>query len=138
MSTELDTPGAIDAHVDPYAMTPDGATAQTPEGTAPVRIVPRAERLAAKQEVRARTVIRLPDYDQVKNNRRCTPMLRRAPSRVQPGNARALRQAHGERDVWLNRRRFRSPRRRWTWCTTCLRRARRIRATATPRFRHGR
>ncbi len=32
LSTELDTPGAIDAHVDPYAMTADGPTAQTPEG----------------------------------------------------------------------------------------------------------
>ena len=103
LSTELDTPGAIDAHVDPYAMTPDGPTAQTPEGTAPVRIVPKAERLAAKQELRARTVVRLPDYDQVKNN----PVLYAHASRVfhlesNPGNARALRQAHGERDVWLN------------------------------------
>ncbi|MBW8363429.1 MAG: YgiQ family radical SAM protein [Rhizobium sp.] len=103
LSTELDTPGAIDAHVDPYAMTPDGPTAQTPEGTAPVRIVPKAERLAARQEVRARTVIRLPDYDQVKNN----PVLYAHASRVfhlesNPGNARAMRQAHGERDVWLN------------------------------------
>ncbi|MDP3124666.1 MAG: YgiQ family radical SAM protein, partial [Thiobacillus sp.] len=103
LSTELDTPGAIDAHVDPYAMTPSGPTAQTPEGTAPVRIVPRAERLAAKQDVRERTVIRLPDYDQVKNN----PSFYAHASRVlhlesNPGNARALRQAHGERDVWLN------------------------------------
>jgi uncharacterized radical SAM protein YgiQ len=102
-STELDTPGAIDAHVDPYAMTPDGPTALTPEGTAFIRIVPKAERLAAKQDVRARTVIRLPDYDQVKNN----PTLYAHASRVfhlesNPGNARALRQAHGERDVWLN------------------------------------
>ena len=103
LSTELDTPGVIDAHVDPYAMTPDGPTAQTPEGTAPVRIVPKAERLAARQELRARTVIRLPDYDQVKNN----PVLYAHASRVfhlesNPGNARALRQGHGERDVWLN------------------------------------
>jgi uncharacterized radical SAM protein YgiQ len=108
LSTELDTPGAIDAHVDPYAMTPSGPTAQTPEGadtikTAPVRIVAKAERLAARQDVRARTVIRLPDYDQVKNN----PTLYAHASRVfhlesNPGNARALRQAHGERDVWLN------------------------------------
>jgi uncharacterized radical SAM protein YgiQ len=103
LSTELDTPGAIDAHVDPYAMTPSGPTAQTPEGTAPVRIVPKAERLATKQAVRERTVIRLPDYDQVKNN----PTLYAHASRVfhlesNPGNARALRQAHGERDVWLN------------------------------------
>lgn len=103
LSTELDTPGAIDAHVDPYAMTPSGPTAQTPEGTAPIRIVPKAERLAAKQDVRERTVIRLPDYDQVKNN----PSFYAHASRVlhlesNPGNARALRQAHGERDVWLN------------------------------------
>ncbi|MBU4499091.1 MAG: YgiQ family radical SAM protein, partial [Gammaproteobacteria bacterium] len=103
LSTELDTPGAIDAHVDPYAMTPSGPTAQTPEGTAPIRIVPKAERLAARQDVRERTVIRLPDYDQVKNN----PSFYAHASRVlhlesNPGNARALRQAHGERDVWLN------------------------------------
>jgi uncharacterized radical SAM protein YgiQ len=110
-STELDTPGAIDAHVDPYAMTPDAqasqapssAAAQLPEGTAPIRIMSKTERLAARQDVRARTVIRLPDYDQVKNN----PSFYAHASRVlhlesNPGNARALRQAHGERDVWLN------------------------------------
>jgi uncharacterized radical SAM protein YgiQ len=102
-STEIDTPGAIDAHVDPYAMTPDGPTARTPEGTAPVRLTPKAERLAMKQAIRARTVIRLPDYDQVKNN----PVLYAHASRVfhlesNPGNARALRQGHGDRDVWLN------------------------------------
>jgi len=103
LSTELDTPGAIDAHADPYAMAPSAPVPQTPAGTAPVRLVPKAERLAAKQEMRARTVIRLPDYDQVKNN----PTLYAHASRVfhlesNPGNARALRQAHGERDVWLN------------------------------------
>jgi len=102
-STELDTPGAIDAHVDPYAMSPSTPLAQTPAGTAPVRLVPKAERLAAKQAVRERTVVRLPDYEQVKNN----PALYAHASRVfhlesNPGNARALRQAHGERDVWLN------------------------------------
>ena len=102
-STELDTPGAIDAHVDPYAMQPSTPAPQTPEGTASVRIIPRAARLAAKQEMRERTVIRLPDYDQVKNN----PSFYAHASRVlhlesNPGNARARRQAHGERDVWLN------------------------------------
>ena len=139
LSTELDTPGAIDAHVDPYAMTPSPPEAGGPssesetsvdpsafaptspspsaplplrgtdvpqagEGSArPLRFVSRTERLAMKQEIRARTVIRLPDYDQVKNN----PTLYAHASRVfhlesNPGNARALRQAHGERDVWLN------------------------------------
>ncbi|MBT9568631.1 MAG: YgiQ family radical SAM protein [Thiobacillus sp.] len=103
LSTELDTPGAIDAHVDPYAMAPSAPTPQTPEGTAPIRLVPKAARLAAKQELRDRTVVRLPDYDQVKNN----PAFYAHASRVfhlesNPGNARAMRQAHGERDVWLN------------------------------------
>ncbi|MFO7541505.1 MAG: YgiQ family radical SAM protein [Thiobacillus sp.] len=103
LSTELDTPGAIDAHVDPYAMSPSTPTPQTPAGTAPVRLIPKAERLAAKQAVREHTVIRLPDYDQVRNN----PAFYAHASRVfhlesNPGNARAMRQAHGERDVWLN------------------------------------
>ncbi len=128
LSTELDTPGAIDAHVDPYAMSPAPAEGGGPQDTGespvdasafapqppspphageasarPLRFVSKAERLAMKQEIRARTVIRLPDYDQVKNN----PVLYAHASRVfhlesNPGNARALRQAHGERDVWLN------------------------------------
>ncbi|MCA1924903.1 MAG: YgiQ family radical SAM protein [Thiobacillus sp.] len=102
-STELDTPGAIEAHVDPYAMAASVPTTQTPDGTAPIRLIPKAARLAAIQDQRAHTVIRLPDYDQVKNN----PVLYAHASRVfhlesNPGNARALRQAHGERDVWLN------------------------------------
>jgi len=115
-STELDTPGAIEAHSDPYAMSP-AATLPLPtsaeavtapslaeEGnTKPLRFVSKIAHLAARQEARARTVIRLPDYDQVKNN----PSLYAHASRVfhlesNPGNARAMRQAHGERDVWLN------------------------------------
>ena len=103
MSTELDTPGAIDSHIDPYAMASSTPTPQTPAGTAPIRLVPKGARVAALQELRARTVIRLPDYDQVKNN----PSFYAHASRVfhlesNPGNARAMRQAHGERDVWLN------------------------------------
>ena len=102
-STELDTPGAIEAHIDPYAMAATPPATVAPEGTVPIRIVPRGERLAARQDARARTVVRLPDYDQVKNN----PSFYAHASRVlhlesNPGNARAMRQAHGERDVWLN------------------------------------
>ena len=52
---------------------------------------------------RDRTVIRLPSYEQVKSD----PVLYAHANRVlhletNPGNARALVQAHGERDVWLN------------------------------------
>ncbi|HUL11677.1 MAG TPA: YgiQ family radical SAM protein [Methylococcaceae bacterium] len=51
----------------------------------------------------ARTVIRLPAYEAVKND----PVLYAHASRVlhqetNPGNARALVQRHGERDLWLN------------------------------------
>jgi len=57
-------------------------------------------RLAAP---RGRTVIRLPSYEQVKGD----PVLYAHASRFlhlesNPGNARALVQRHGERDVWLN------------------------------------
>jgi radical SAM superfamily enzyme YgiQ (UPF0313 family) len=56
---------------------------------------------------RDRSVIRLPSYEQVKSD----PVLYAHASRVlhletNPGNARALVQAHGEgvtaRDVWIN------------------------------------
>ena len=52
---------------------------------------------------RARTVIRLPSYEQVKTD----PVLYAHASRLlhletNPGNARALVQRHGDRDLWLN------------------------------------
>ena len=52
---------------------------------------------------RARTVLRLPSFEQV----RADPMLYAQAARLlhletNPGNARALVQAHGERDLWLN------------------------------------
>jgi uncharacterized radical SAM protein YgiQ len=52
---------------------------------------------------RARTFARLPSYEQVKDD----PIRYAQASRVfhlesNPGNARALVQAHGDRDVWLN------------------------------------
>jgi len=51
---------------------------------------------------RERTVIRLPSYEQVKSD----PVLYAHANRVlhletNPGNARALVQAHGDRDLWL-------------------------------------
>jgi uncharacterized radical SAM protein YgiQ len=60
-----------------------------------VRDVPRSQR--------ARSVIRLPDFEQV----RADPVLYAHASRIlhmesNPGNARALVQRHGDREVWLN------------------------------------
>ena len=107
-STRYDTPGRIDAHPDPYEMksknTEGCATEKTPSiSEQPVLILSREERQAALKEQRNKTVVRLPSYEDVKDN----PTLYAHASRVfhlesNPGNARALAQAHGERDVWLN------------------------------------
>jgi uncharacterized radical SAM protein YgiQ len=104
-STSVDTPGPLVKHADPYAMENSQnlpSTVALP-GEHAVRIVSREERLAARRDRRAHTVIRLPSYEQVKDD----PVLYAHASRTfhlesNPGNARALVQAHGDRDVWLN------------------------------------
>jgi len=110
-SVAIDRPGPVEAHRDPYAMEPVGA----PAGAAsvarseaqPIRIVPAAERVAARKADRARQVIRLPAYEVVKDDK----VMYAHASRTfhlesNPGNARAMAQAHGVgpgcRDVWLN------------------------------------
>jgi uncharacterized radical SAM protein YgiQ len=150
-STEIDTPGRVEAHVNPYLMISDqareqGASCAREEEAAEVAAiaeanasaVPRASQVAgvskatsnvkplkfvpnpvlarssasrdeAKIKVppRERSVIRLPAYEAVKSD----PVLYAHANRVlhletNPGNARALVQAHGEgitaRDVWIN------------------------------------
>ncbi|NDV12820.1 YgiQ family radical SAM protein [Crenobacter caeni] len=105
-SSTVDTPGRIDAHTDPYLDTtqsqaPAGSTGT--DGAQPIRIVSREERLAARREARAKTVIRIPAFEAVAYD----PVLYAHASRTlhlesNPGNARALVQTHGERDVWIN------------------------------------
>jgi uncharacterized radical SAM protein YgiQ len=109
-STVVDRPGRIDAHPDPYAM--EAATASpAADGAQPVRIVPaaqrvaerRAQRVAERRAQRGKTVVRLPAYEAVAVD----PVLYAHASRTfhlesNPGNARALVQGHGERDLWLN------------------------------------
>ena len=109
-STRVDVPGKVDAHPDPYAMakedkaacaTDNAATA--PEVVKPIRIMTREERQQMLREQHMRTVVRLPAYEVVKDD----PVMYAHASRVfhlesNPGNARALVQAHGERDVWIN------------------------------------
>jgi uncharacterized radical SAM protein YgiQ len=114
-STSVDTPGQIHAHPDPYAMEPKAPkTNVRPEPVEgppelrraqPERIVQvhRLIKVATRKDTRAHTVVRLPSYEQVRDN----PVLYAHASRVfhlesNPGNARALIQGHGERDVWLN------------------------------------
>jgi uncharacterized radical SAM protein YgiQ len=101
-SREIDTPGPPAVPVDPYADTTAGC-APTPTASAPdATLVPRAS-LRPRKGDRARTVIRLPDLDAVVAD----PVLYAHASRLlhvesNPGNARALVQRHGDRDVWLN------------------------------------
>ena len=120
-STRVDTPGRVEPHPDPYEMKEKntescatGATGVTSADTAaptaapvpvaqPVLFLSREDRQAALREQRDKTVIRLPAYDVIKDD----PVLYAHASRVfhlesNPGNARAMVQGHGERDVWLN------------------------------------
>jgi len=115
-STEVDRPGRVEDYVNPYLTTSEQAQAQgqacaresdeTPaeaNGARPLTFVPRATGVVRRE----RTVIRLPSYEQVKAD----PVLYAHANRVlhletNPGNARALVQAHGQgataRDVWIN------------------------------------
>ncbi len=132
-STEVDMPGRVESHVNPYLMVSEQALAQgetcarqdeldagTSNGvTAKSKVTKqpqerllhfvRNDAIASKIKVppRNKSVIRLPSYEQVKSD----PVLYAHANRVlhletNPGNARALVQAHGEgrtaRDVWIN------------------------------------
>ncbi|MBK6286481.1 MAG: YgiQ family radical SAM protein [Gammaproteobacteria bacterium] len=104
-STEVDTPGPLVQHPDPYAMDPREDTTACSRQPVPggdlqaLRIMPREKRKLDRE----RSVVRLPAYEAVRDD----PVLYAHASRTfhvesNPGNARALVQAHGTRDVWLN------------------------------------
>jgi uncharacterized radical SAM protein YgiQ len=119
-STHLDAPGPITPPPDPYAMEPEraavGPSAVQPT-QAPANAAGRSLSDAAahgtekvvrfvrrvKNADRARSVIRMPSYEQVSAD----PVLYAHASRIlhleaNPGNARALVQRHGDIEVWLN------------------------------------
>lgn len=97
-STDVDAPGPLIRHPNPYGEVAEEKNAKAPSAQ-PIRFQPAG----AHKLDRARTAVRLPSYEQVKDD----PVLYAHASRTfhlesNPGNARALTQAHGERDVWLN------------------------------------
>ena len=143
-STQVDEPGRVESHINPYMTTSEQAAGQgatcakedgeaaatdsiaagaTPESAAgpsglknevnpaikPLTFFPNPAlygKGSLKVPPRDRTVIRLPSYEQIKAD----PVLYAHANRVlhletNPGNARALVQAHGEgttaRDVWI-------------------------------------
>jgi len=100
-STRIDRPGKIDAIVSPYVNIREKACAAGPEPVPDpaevLRFVPDARRN------RDRSVIRLPSFEKVSKD----AVLYAHANRVlhletNPGNARALVQAHGTQEVWLN------------------------------------
>jgi len=123
-STSVDAPGRLDSHINPYLNTADASaceiekqkTAEEEARGSVVMLRPSSsmkglamqgstDTRAMKNRLPPRelTVIRLPAYEQVKSD----PVLYAHANRVlhletNPGNARALVQRHGDRDIWLN------------------------------------
>ena len=115
-STEIDLPGPVGAHPDPYADTTAsppqsagaagaaGAAGDAPGANGALKPPEAPLRFQRRPGVdRARSVVRLPAFERV----RAAPVLYAHASRTlhletNPGNARALVQRHGDRDVWLN------------------------------------
>ena len=112
-SSHLDKPGPVKPHPNPYFPEIEACQAKKaadlkktvmagagkPESVETVK----AQRISLHRRADGKTVVRLPSFEQVKDD----PVLYAHASRVlhqesNPGNARALVQAHGERDVWLN------------------------------------
>ncbi|WP_020146807.1 YgiQ family radical SAM protein [Thioalkalivibrio sp. ALJ15] len=109
-SSEVDTPGPVDSNPDPYAMVSpstcaEADTKQESKGAAEeggAQVV-RFHRDIPRGTPRDQTVIRIPAFEQVKGD----SVLYAHASRVlhletNPGNARAIVQRHGDKEVWLN------------------------------------
>ncbi len=97
-STRIDRPGRVDSIVNPYVNIREMSSEE--QGR---RQDPLAESEGSKKLNRDKTVIRLPSFEKVRNDR----VLYAHASRVlhletNPGNARALVQKHGDMDLWLN------------------------------------
>lgn len=113
-SSEIDTEKSLDhPHTDPYADTSSKNSQNCASNSAQSKVDKLDPNQGAAQVLdfgqrtkdlkRENTVIRLPSFEQVAKDR----YLYAHTSRVfhletNPGNARALVQRHGERDVWLN------------------------------------
>jgi uncharacterized radical SAM protein YgiQ len=99
-STEIDQPGRVSPQTNPYQEAPPCSDKQTPDNPTE-KVIQFHHRIPNQQ--RAKTVVRLPDYEAVKDD----PVLYAHASRVMhgetnPGNARPLIQRHGTRQIWVN------------------------------------
>ena len=108
-STHIDEPGKVDKHINPYEETSsDNDSAENNSYEVIVDFKPELNKEKLNQKRlkkydRATSYIRLPSYEQVIKDK----VLYAHTSRIlhletNPGNARALVQRYGKRDVWLN------------------------------------
>ncbi len=107
-SSTVDEPGTVQPHKNPYEQTQTAATcndkaAEMVAGKISDQKIIQFQPPVKKRVDRARSVIRLPAYEKVKED----SVLYAHAARIlhletNPGNARALVQRHGDRDVWLN------------------------------------
>ncbi len=102
-SSDIDTPGKIDAPVNPYQDTTQTTECEVKNEAMqePTNVVPFEKHVRALEK--AKTVVRLPGFDQVKKD----PALYAHASRVlhlesNPHNARSMIQQHGNQQLWLN------------------------------------
>ncbi len=98
-SSSIDPIGVVNKNPNPYVVVDESNCdeKQAQESDAPVRL------LSSVADMHELTALRLPSYEAVKED----PALYAHASRVlhketNPHNARALVQAHGDREVWLN------------------------------------
>ena len=127
-SNDIDSPGRVDPIINPYVMTEDLDSCEIENNKQPTQyqgfvkeqvanpvvnaaqvgsdvqvVTLRSNALKHKMPPRDKMVIRLPDYEQVKDD----PVMYAHANRIlhletNPGNARAMVQRHDSRDVWLN------------------------------------
>lgn len=98
-SSSVDNPGIINPPVNPYQEQPVCDKKNSDPSTE--KVIQFSRHIPNKH--RSKTVIRLPDYESVKDD----PVLYAHASRVMhgetnPGNARPLIQRHGSRQIWIN------------------------------------
>lgn len=112
-STRIDRPGKVDRIVNPYINTAELTECEIEQRNAamPDMVEHKSDKVDGKvvrfmphiKKDRDKTVIRLPSFEKVRND----SVLYAHANRVlhletNPGNARALVQKHGDKDIWLN------------------------------------
>jgi len=111
-STRIDRPGRIDKIINPYINTQEmddcerqrrNAQQLGIEGGIHENGAQIVEFAHPKKTDRSRTVIRLPSYEKVRNDKALYAHANRMLHlETNPGNARALVQQHEGKDIWLN------------------------------------